>query len=602
MRLLPDTPHDLVNTVGHAAGVLTFGIFIVLAFKDRFGMPRQHRLAMCAAALALLWNGASLFGVLWEDATRWLAALGFAALSVLPAVLFHICLARRLPILVTAGYVCSAVAMAAHLLEPFGAAGMFHRTGLIVITSGFGALTTFAAVIILRSEREDARPLISRAVTAMLLFLFAISFIHFEDESSHHLWPAELLVHHAGIPLALFVILQDFRFVLLDALVRFVVSAALAGALGTSLVLWMPNRSSAAQALGATIAIGLFAVLKDQVQRLLSRALFRQPGEQRIQQEAAELQDARIPDAEYARFAVNKIAALMEASPIHIQTEVADLAGIRSPMLATDSAAFAPLLRSGVRVIVPLRLASGERHYGFLGGREGGRPYMSEDLNAIARLCAAANEHQERLRTAELQRLASEAELRALQAQINPHFLFNALNTLYGVVPREALVARKLVLDLADTFRYFLRSERSFVPLEEELRIVRAYLAIEEARLGTKLRTRIDVDNDVLRDMIPALSIQPLVENAVKHGAAAYRNGGTVRLEVRRDGQGLTVRVFDSGPGFGATAATKSSGTGVGLANVSRRLTLCYGQPEPLYIHSNEEGTCVGFTVTRNAA
>ena len=114
--------------------------------------------------------------------------------------------------------------------------------------------------------------------------------------------------------------------------------------------------------------------------------------------------------------------------------------------------------------------------------------------------------------------LMSQAELRALQAQINPHFLFNALNTLYGTIGRENPEARRLVLNLADVFRYFLQSDRTFIPVEEELRIVRAYLEIEELRLGPRLRTEIEIDDLALQVSIPALSIQPLVENAVKHG------------------------------------------------------------------------------------
>ncbi len=104
----------------------------------------------------------------------------------------------------------------------------------------------------------------------------------------------------------------------------------------------------------------------------------------------------------------------------------------------------------------------------------------------------------EHIREVETRRLISRAELRALQAQIHPHFLFNTFNKLYGLIPRHISGARQMLLNLAEAFRYFLQSDKTFVPLEEKLRIVKAYLAIEELRLGDKLRISVDIDNDVL--------------------------------------------------------------------------------------------------------
>src|SRR6202035_1152906 len=102
------------------------------------------------------------------------------------------------------------------------------------------------------------------------------------------------------------------------------------------------------------------------------------------------------------------------------------------------------------------------------------------------------------------------------KAQITPLFLFNALITLYGIIPRDATGARKTVLNLAEIFRYFLQSERSFIPLSDGLKMVKAYLAIERLRLGPRLEIEIDVDEAALTVLIPILSIQPLVENAIK--------------------------------------------------------------------------------------
>jgi LytS/YehU family sensor histidine kinase len=154
------------------------------------------------------------------------------------------------------------------------------------------------------------------------------------------------------------------------------------------------------------------------------------------------------------------------------------------------------------------------------------------------RLASIVCEQVERISNSEMQLLISQAELRSLQAQINPHFLFNALNTL---------------TNLASLFRYSFSANRGMICIDEELMIVRAYLAIEELRLGGKLATEIDVDEAAPRAEVPVLSIQPLVENAVKHGVASRPGPGLVRLSIRKRDERIAVKVFNSGS-FGEPA------------------------------------------------
>jgi two-component system LytT family sensor kinase len=193
-----------------------------------------------------------------------------------------------------------------------------------------------------------------------------------------------------------------------------------------------------------------------------------------------------------------------------------------------------------------------------------------------------------------MRRLVSQAELRALQSQIHPHFLFNALNTLYGIIPREARGARDTVLNLADIFRYFLETRKTMVPLAEEMRIVRAYLDIERLRLGDKLQVDIDVAPEAEQVSIPILSVQPLVENAIKHGIAPLAEGGRVSIEARIDEGELRVHVRDTGRGF-----AERERSGVGLENVERRLELCFGGRASLHIDSSTKGSDVALTVAQ---
>jgi len=227
---------------------------------------------------------------------------------------------------------------------------------------------------------------------------------------------------------------------------------------------------------------------------------------------------------------------------------------------------------------VPIRLARGNSRLVMLGRRRGGQRYLGEDLDALAKAAVEIGGKVEALRQEEMTRLVSQAELRALQSQINPHFLFNALNTLYGTIPRESSTARRMVLNLADIFRYFLQSDKTFVTLADEMQIVRAFLEVEQGRLGERLTVEIAVDDAALPVAIPVLSIQPLVENAIKHGVAQRTEPGFVRITGKLDRDDLRITVENSA----APRPQGAPGAGVGLDNVRRRLEICYGTASEL--------------------
>ena len=218
---------------------------------------------------------------------------------------------------------------------------------------------------------------------------------------------------------------------------------------------------------------------------------------------------------------------------------------------------------------------------------------MGEDLDALATAAAEIAERVEAFQRREMSRLVSQAELRALQSQINPHFLFNALNTLFGTIPREAREARQVVLNLADIFRYFLQSEKTFVPLAQEMQIVRAYLEVEQLRLGNRLQVDMNIDEGAEEVRIPVLSVQPLVENAIKHGVAPRTEPGYVRIEAALCGEGLRILVENSS----SEGAVQSSGTGVGLQNVRRRLEICYGPEANLRLNSQPQKTTAELSI-----
>ncbi|NOT32782.1 MAG: histidine kinase [Candidatus Eisenbacteria bacterium] len=188
------------------------------------------------------------------------------------------------------------------------------------------------------------------------------------------------------------------------------------------------------------------------------------------------------------------------------------------------------------------------------------------------------------------------AELRALRAQVHPHFLFNTLNTIAALVRSDPEAAEDTTTRLADLFRYTLRaSEREASSLADELSFVRNYLEIERARFGERLRVVEQVDPALLETTLPSLLLQPLVENAVRHGVAQLADGGTVTITARLDGECMRITIADDGPGIRPGAAPL--GEGFGLHSVRERM-LTAGPPHAIEIESApDRGTRIHLTL-----
>jgi len=574
----------LLNLLGHAAGTLIFGIFLVLLWRDRAGQRlRGGRLSLLSGALAFLWNAGSIVAMGIPATRPALMVVLAAALSLLPACLLDLLLAGRLRWLARAGYALSAVAIVLHTVEPlfagcaFGAGGL-HRVTLIVTSIGFAILTGIAGVALLHGVHAEKRPLVTRTVAAMALFLFALSFAHFQPAGAHKGWLAELVIHHAGLPAALFLLMQDYRFLLLDAFLRFLANILLAA--GFTWGLWRAGwlhlqnvepGEAALSLLGVCGGLILYALAREPLQLGLTRLVFRR---RPLEPVLGRLRELRYADEDAWRDTAASIVGDFFGAPARVAAEATD----------GDSA------RGGVSVRINAELQI------VLGRRSGGRRYLSEDREALASMAALLRSGLEQYREMELKRLVSEAELKALQAQIHPHFLFNALNTLYGLIPREARGARATVLNLSDLLRYFLRAGDTLIPLEEEMRIVRAYLEIEGLRLGAKLKVVVDTEPDALRAKVPALSVQPLVENAVKHAISPNPEGGELRVTAYVAGENVEIAVADSGGTF-APEGDATHGLGVGLENVRKRLRLHFGEASDVRVTTRDGETLVRFRV-----
>ncbi|MFV0439658.1 MAG: LytS/YhcK type 5TM receptor domain-containing protein [Desulfopila sp.] len=205
-------------------------------------------------------------------------------------------------------------------------------------------------------------------------------------------------------------------------------------------------------------------------------------------------------------------------------------------------------------------------------------------------------------------RLLAHAEIKHLQAQINPHFLFNSLNTIASFCRTAPDKARELILDLSLYMRKNLDSSRGFIRLADELEQINSYVAIERARFDDRIRIHIDVDPDCINWPIPSLIIQPLVENAIRHGIKNREEGGTVHLTIFRNLEVLEVNVADDGLGIPSEIigsllsrrAIASPGEGVGLRNSNNRLIQIYGPEFAMEIASSPlTGTAISFRIPR---
>lgn len=197
-----------------------------------------------------------------------------------------------------------------------------------------------------------------------------------------------------------------------------------------------------------------------------------------------------------------------------------------------------------------------------------------------------------------LKTMAKEAELKALQTQINPHFLFNALHTTSFFVRKDPNKAREIIIDLSTYLRYNLENACKLVPLEMELEQVKAYFNIEKARFGDKISLNIDVDENVKNINIPSLIIQPLVENSIKHGLLKKREGGFVNIIAKKENKGCLITIEDNGIGIDQKIIDNLNDRidkNIGLKNVHNRIKLIYGKG--LVVEKLETGTKISFYI-----
>ncbi len=595
---------ELLNLVGFVTGTVLYAMLLALVLRTPPGARANpdegpaDRLPLAAGLLGLAWNLGELLAytlprVSWVAPSVWVNGVSFPALGLLAAVVVH-SVARALPsggLITTVAYACGVAASLLHVL-----ALVTNNPGLSSLA--FGLLTVcFSAIILPLAWLTRKQPNGRRALWILALALFAVSASHlgrFHGGESN--WFVELAGHHAAIPLAFAILYQEYRFALADLFLKNALTllalVALAFA-GYSLVASLPEPGPLTVGLLLGLWVGtavIYPWLRRTTVRFVDTVLLGRG-------DYAQLRG----DIGAAVLAEETVEAVLGAAC----DRLARALGVRS-VRWIDAARSE--LRDGTWAAEVAVHTTDEPGYLLLVGElEAGRRLLSDDVAVVEHAAGVVGRRidairltgerfERRLREEEMSKLAAEAELRALRAQVNPHFLFNALTTigyLIGTSPSRAL---QTLMRLTALLRGVLRSEGEFTTLGREIELVEHYLDIERERFEERLRVSIDIPNALRGVRVPSLIVQPLIENAVKHGIARSADGGhvTLKAQVRSQTHGpprLVITVRNTGSPLVLGRASASGG--VGLTNVERRLAGHFGSDAALTLSRSADGWTV---------
>ncbi|MCT8976335.1 histidine kinase [Clostridium sp. CX1] len=258
--------------------------------------------------------------------------------------------------------------------------------------------------------------------------------------------------------------------------------------------------------------------------------------------------------------------------------------------------------RQALFVCTPF-LVSGDKFEGLIGLRVKSEKnidlYFWEFAKALSELLST---QLELYKLNKLAQEASTAKFKALRAQIEPHFLFNALNTIASFCRTSPTRARELIIDLSNYFRQTLKKQEDFVALKDELEFIQSYLSIEKARFGERLQLIVDIPEDMMNMIIPSFVLQPIIENSIKHGILPKPEGGSVYVKACYVKQDISISVEDTGVGMSEEKLKEviNEWPGIGLKNVNERLKLLYGERyEVKIVTALNKGTKVSFSLPK---
>ncbi len=603
---------SLINLLGFTVGIALYALLLAMVVRHRRSREKFSFdfLLLATAVLGLLWNAGELFVLVWKDfgareVSPVLLAVSYSALGFLPSVVVHSVWKnsdnenRNVRLLTFAAYGLSVLASFLHFQSAAFRGVALSNAALQILT--FGSLVLLAGLLIFNFKQTLERKTIW--ITALLIF--AVSALHLRSETEGNSWLVELVAHQSSLPLALAILLQDYRFAFADLFLKRALSLLLLTltAFGLYVFLAAPLLAMhAAHEKNDVPAIGILLAF------WIATALIYQY----LHRFAVWLVDKiilRRADYEKLRVEISNVIEKQETVENVLNTTCQNLAFALTAIESNWSETVqneAEIILSSVdftsrqaEIFVPT--AESPFYNIHLKNFSGGRHLLSDEiemLEAVALLAArrvdalrvTGERYSREIREREFSKLAAEAELRALRAQINPHFLFNALTAIGYLIQTAPEKAFATLMKLTQLLRRVLKTSGEFSTLGEEIELVKSYLEIEQARFEERLGVEIDVAKDLENLRVPSFVLQPLVENAVKHGISKAKSGGKIKifacLENEKEQVFLKLNVFDSGAGENINEISQNRLNGVGLNNIEQRLHNYYGDSAVLRIES----------------
>ena len=599
----------LINLLGFTVGIALYALLLLMVVRHRktreTGAP--DFLLLLTAALGLLWNAGELIVLFWRDfsgtpeVSPLLVAASYSALGFLPSVVVHSAWKsdeqgnRKIGWLTIAAYVLSAFAGVLHFQSAIFKTNAPSDLALRVLT--FGSLALLAGLLI-STYRQKIQ---NKAVWISALSVFAVSALHLSGQQEEKSWLVELVAHQSSLPLALAILLQDYRFAFADLFLKRALSLLLLAALAFGLYVFVAvpllawhetHDRNDVQAAVLVIALWMttalvYPLLHKFAVLLVDKIILRRANYERLHAEIVRTIEQSDDPASVLTEVCNELKFALTAKK-------ADWTEVLQNETSFQTVNFTP---QSAEIFIP----TVEQPFYRINLSEfaGGRRLLSDEIEMLASIALATARRIDALRVTEeryerkgredkLAKFAAEAKLSALRAQINPHFLFNALTTIGYLIQTSPDKAFQTLMKLTQLLRGVLRSTGEFSSLGEEIKLIENYLDIEKTRFEERLQVRIEIPEGLKKLNIPTLILQPLVENAVKHGISEAKSGGEVlisaELKIEEGDTFLYLSVNDTGAGFDEE---KSKTGGIGLENIRQRLRSHYGKKAHLQLESD---------------
>ncbi len=580
---------SLINLLGFTVGIALYALLLVMVVRPR---KKVDWLLLTTGILGILWNFGEFMTFIWRDFRQTeipsiVTAISFSALGFLPSVVTQNAKRNWLTYL---AYALSIFATLLHFqtnLPP-------SELALQILT--IGSVLLIVASFILKPE--------NKLVLATALIIFAVSALHLsvhktEDKS----WLIELIAHQSSLPLVLAILLQDYRFAFADLFLKRALSLILLALtafglyafVAVPLLEWHETHDrNDVQAAVLVITLWMataliYPKLHEFAIWLVDKILLQRVDYENLRGKIAQIIEKLDLSENILDRVCDELKPALTVQKV-IWNEVYTKEN-QSSFSAEQADVFVPTTET------PFYKIS-------LSEFSGGRYLLSDEAEMLeniafitARRIDALRVTHERceqeLREQEFSKLATEAQLTALRSQMNPHFLFNSLTTIGYLIQTAPDKAFETLMRLTKLLRSVLGKTGEFSTLGGEIKLIESYLEIEHARFEERLQVKISIPKDLENIRVPTLILQPLVENAIKHGISKSKIGGEVRisakLETKKSKLFLKLCVTDTGEGLD----TRNFAYGIGLTNIKQRLSNYYENLASLKIERTEKNETI---------